>query len=87
MEQILEKILEKIREGFSYQAYEDLYFMCRETMKTDIPLAVRYLKTLSALCESAIRDEDLSEEDFIKFPLYKEIPLCYNINLIPIPKT
>jgi predicted phage terminase large subunit-like protein len=51
--------------------------MCRETMKTDIPLAVRYLKTLSSLCESAIRDEDLSEEDLRHtFSLHKRVCLA-----------
>lgn len=45
MQELLEKILAKIkRSPHELQAYEDLYYMCLETKKTDIPLAVSYLK-------------------------------------------
>ncbi len=38
MEQLLGKILEKIKKtSYSFQTYEDLYYMCKETMKTDNP--------------------------------------------------
>ena len=52
---ILEKILEKIkRQSDDIQAYEDLYFMCKEKMKTDTQTAVKYLKILSEMLESKI---------------------------------
>lgn len=54
MEQLLSKILEIIKKAHEIQAMRDLYFMCRECMKTDIKTAVRYLAELSAECEKAI---------------------------------
>lgn len=52
---ILEKILEKIkRQSDDIQAYEDLYFMCKEKMKTDTQTAVKYLKILSEMLENKI---------------------------------
>ncbi|WP_147567696.1 phage portal protein [Dorea formicigenerans] len=48
MKELLEKILGQIKktpEGV--RAYEDLYHICLETQKTDIPLSVEYLKKLS----------------------------------------
>lgn len=77
MEQILDKILESIEKGFSYQAYEDLYYMCKEAMKTDTALGVKYLKTLSALCESAIRNPALSDDELRKiFSLHRRACLA-----------
>ena len=77
MEQILDKILESIEKGLSYQAYEDLYYMCKEVMKTDTALGVKYLKTLSALCESAIRNPALSDDELRKiFSLHKRVCLA-----------
>ena len=76
MEQLLEKILEKIKRQFSYQAYFDLYGMSKEAMKTDLELGKRYLKTLSGYCESAIRDTSVSDEDLKKvFLLHKRVLL------------
>lgn len=77
MKQILDKILESIEKGFSYQAYEDLYYMSREAMKEDIDLGVRYLKTLSSLCEKAIRNPALSDDGLRKiFSLHKRVCLA-----------
>lgn len=77
MKQILDKILESIEKGFSYQAYEDLYYMSREAMKEDTDLGVRYLKTLSSLCEKAIRNPALSDDGLRKiFSLHKRVCLA-----------
>ena len=46
MEQILEIIYQRFNGG-DLKAGEDLYYMCREAMKTDIPLSVKWLKILS----------------------------------------
>ena len=55
MEQLLSLIFEKIKKDpLGYQAYEDLYAMCRETMKTDAPLGVKYLVKLSDAIEEVI---------------------------------
>lgn len=48
MELLLNKISEKIKKDpHCYQAYADLLAICRETLKTDIPLARKYLERLS----------------------------------------
>lgn len=46
MEQLLEIIYQRFKSG-DLKAGEDLYYMCREAMKTDIPLGVKWLKILS----------------------------------------
>ena len=55
MEILLSKIFQKIqKDPDDIQAYRDLLNICRETMKTDIPLAVRYLENLSDWIEEII---------------------------------
>lgn len=78
MEQLLKKILQKIKKDkFDFQVYEDLYFMCKETMKTDKESAVKYLKALSAECENAMRKKDLTEDCVRKvYGLHKRVLLC-----------
>lgn len=53
MKELLEKILGQIKKTPSgVRAYEDLYHICLETQKTDIPLSVEYLKKLSDIMRS-----------------------------------
>ena len=55
MELLLSKISEKIKKDpHCYQAYADLLAICRETLKTDIPLARKYLEKLSDDLEQLI---------------------------------
>lgn len=55
MELLLSKISEAIRKDpHCYQAYADLLAICRETLKTDIPLARKYLEKLSDDLEKLI---------------------------------
>lgn len=55
MEELLEKILEKIKkEPDLFRCKEDLYFICKEALKTDTELGVKYLKKLSDILEDAI---------------------------------
>lgn len=55
MEILLSKIFQKIqKDPHCYQAYEDLLAICRETMKTDVPLARKYLELLSDELEKLI---------------------------------
>lgn len=64
MEKLLSKILEKIKkDAYLFQTWEDLFYMCKEAMKTDTLLGVKYLKLLSAECEKAISDSLSSEEE------------------------
>ena len=47
MERVLKAIYGKVRSGADYRSYVDLKDFCREVMKTDIHLAVKYLSLLS----------------------------------------
>ena len=73
---LLEKILEKIkREPSDVKAYEDLYYVCREEIKKDVKISVKYLKFLSECIEkqmSATNDE--SQLRFL-FDLHKKVLL------------
>lgn len=73
---ILEKIAAKIKKTpQDFQPYEDLYFMCRETMQTDKETAITYLRKLSAFCEEAIKHSN--DEDFLVkvFDLHRRVCL------------
>ena len=63
MKKLLETIYNKlVTSSYEYQLYEDLYYMSKEAMKTDISLGVKYLKKLSVRIESVIpkiKDDDL----------------------------
>ena len=76
MEQLLSKILEKIKKTPSLEVFNDLYYMCLETKKTDIPLATKYLMLLSDECERVIArglmDTDIKE----LFALHKRVLLA-----------
>ena len=80
MEQLLKTILKQIEEKpFSYQTYFDLYGMSKEAMKDEKTwqLGIDYLKTLSSLCEKAIRDTKLSDDDLRDiFALHKRVCLA-----------
>ena len=55
MEQVLlEKIFEEVKRTHNVRAFTDLKDICRETLKTDVPLAVEYLVKLSDECERVI---------------------------------
>ena len=55
MEMLLSKIFQKIqKDPEDMQAYRDLLNICRETMKTDVPLAVKYMEQLSDWIEEVI---------------------------------
>ena len=55
MEMLLAKIFQKIqKDPEDMIAYRDLLNICRETMKTDVPLAVKYLEQLSDWIEEII---------------------------------
>ena len=63
MKLLLEKIFQETKKSHSIRAMTDLKDMCRETLKTDVPLAVEYLVKLSDECETYIpyfASQDLS---------------------------
>ena len=77
MKELLEKILWQIKktpEGV--RAYEDLYHICLETQKTDIPLSVEYLKKLSDIIENRIPQSETDKELRSLFMLHKKVLLA-----------
>ncbi len=76
MEIVLQKISEKLKKTPTIEVFNDLYYMCLETKKTDIPLATKYLMLLSDECErviaSGIMDKDIKE----LFALHKRVLLA-----------
>lgn len=54
MKEVLNAIYKTVSETTDYQAYVDLKDYCRECMKTDVPLALKYLKKLSNRLETII---------------------------------
>lgn len=72
MKKLLETIYNKlVTSSYEYQLYEDLYYMSKEAMKTDVALGVEYLKLLSVECERAMRNRSLSGE---------QVRLIYNLH-------
>ena len=77
MRNLLETIYEKARMGHECQPMEDLYYMCKEAMKTDTALGVEYLKLLSAECERAMHDRSISGEQVRSiYDLHKRVCLA-----------
>jgi predicted phage terminase large subunit-like protein len=76
MKDLLNKILYKIKKTpGDIQAYEDLYHICLETQKTDIPLSVEYLKKLSDVIENRIPQSETDKELRSLFMLHKRVLL------------
>lgn len=76
MKELLEKILEKIKKApEDTRAYEDLYYMCKETMKTDQDLGVQYLKLLSEHIEKQIPLLKIEKDLRFLFGLHKRVLL------------
>ena len=74
MKNLLETIYRKSLKSFDFQTMEDLLYMSKEAMKTDIPLGVEYLRKLSALCEKTMSNRSLSGEQVIQvYDLHKRV--------------
>mgnify|MGYP002937211293 FL=1 len=75
MKKLLETIYNKlVTSSYEYQLYEDLYYMSKEAMKTDISLGVKYLKKLSVRIESVI--PKIKDDDLLSFyELHKSVLL------------
>lgn len=74
MTEVLEKIFSEIEKG-DMRAYEDAYYMCLEAEKTDIPLAVRFLRRLSDKIEEEIPKVDVKEIKNL-YKLHKKVLLA-----------
>lgn len=75
MKQLLEKILEKIKKTPELQVFTDLYYVCLETMKTDTPLAVKYLVYLSDELDKAIPSGKFDDNIIELYSLHKKVLL------------
>ena len=75
MEKVLIKIAKKMKKDPSLQVYRDLYDFCREVMKTDIPLAVRYLVMLSEELDRAIPSGKFDKDIIELYSLHKRVLL------------
>jgi len=75
MRKLLNTILERVRKKpFSFQTFEDLYYMSKEAMKEDTSLGVEYLKLLSAEIEKAFTSPALTEKEvFDLYELHKRV--------------
>lgn len=76
MELLLFTILEKIKKAPSLEVFKDLYHICLETKKTDIPLATKYLMLLSDECERAISSGSMDKHIKELFALHKQVLLA-----------
>ena len=76
MERVLIKIAEKIKKTPTMQVFNDLYYMCLEAKKTDIPLAIKYLLLLSDECENAIASRKMDKDIIELFNLHKKVLLA-----------
>jgi len=77
MKKLLETIYETIKTTpYCFQSCEDLLYMSKEAMKTDIKLGVDYLNLLSDLLEIAIPSLENAEEMKKAFDLHKRVCLA-----------
>lgn len=77
MEQLLKKILSKVKKTpDDTQGYEDLYYMCKEALKTDEALGIKYLKSLSAFIEEQIPAAKTENLLRFLFGLHKRVLLA-----------
>jgi hypothetical protein len=76
MELLLFTILEKIKKTPTIQVFNDLYYMCLETKKTDIALATKYLMILSDECERVIASGSMDIDIRELFALHKKVLLA-----------
>lgn len=74
MERVLKAIYGQVRSGKDYRSYVDLKDFCREVMKTDIPLAIKYLSLLSDRIEQVIPTLPVTEMGQF-FELHHEVVL------------
>ena len=76
MKELILKISKKTKKTPSIQGYTDWKDVCREIMKTDIPLAVNWLTELSNELEKTILDNRWSNEDIkTLYDLHKRVLL------------
>ena len=73
MEIVLRKISEKMKKDPAVRVFKDMYDFCREVMKTDIPLALRYLVELSNELEKVIPSGKFDNDIVELYSLHKKV--------------
>ena len=73
MKRLLSKIAEKMKKDPSLRVYTDMYHICLEVAKTDIPLAVEYLVELSGELDKAIPSGNYDNEIKELYSLHKKV--------------
>ena len=72
MQKLLKIIAEKMKKDPSVQVYTDMYHICLDVLKTDIPLAVEYLVLLSDELDKAIPSGKFDNEIKELYSLHKK---------------
>ena len=73
MENVLRKIAEKMKKDPSLQVFKDMYDFCREVLKTDVALALRYLVELSEELDRAIPSGKFDGDIVELYSLHKRV--------------
>lgn len=73
MERLLKKISEKMEKDPSLRVYTDLYHICLEVLKTDIPLSIKYLVELSEELDKVIPSGKFDNEIKELYSLHKKV--------------
>ena len=76
MERVLIKISEKMKKDPSLRVFKDMYDFCREVMKTDVPLGVKYLVELSDELDQIIPSGKLDKDIVELYSLHKKVWLA-----------
>ena len=76
MENVLLKIAEKMKKDPSLGVFKDMYDFCREVMKTDVALGVRYLVLLSDALDVAIPSGKFDNDIVELYSLHKRVLLA-----------
>ena len=76
MEIVLRRIAQKMKKDPSVQVFRDMYHFCLEVMKTDIPLAVRYLVELSDELDKVIPSGKFDNDIVELYSLHKKVWLA-----------
>lgn len=73
MEQYIKKFFKKTKK--TVQDFTDIYHLCLELRKTDLPKAVKYMVELSAECEKAMLSGKYDDDIVKLYGLYKRVLL------------
>ena len=73
MQKLLKKIAEKMKKDPSMDVFTDMYHICLETLKANIPLAVEYLVELSSELDKAIPSGKFDNEIKEMYSLHKKV--------------